>query len=59
VDDAAGAIETEANMGDRSPKSKQRDQKQKNVAKASDAAAAKSKQDGQSRAPLSNLNRQK
>ena len=42
-------------MGDRSPKSKQRDQKQKNTAKASDAAAAKSKQDGQSRAPLSNV----
>jgi uncharacterized protein YheU (UPF0270 family) len=46
---------TEANMGDRSPKSKQRDQKQKDVAKASDAAAAKSKQDAQSRAPLPNL----
>ena len=55
----AGAIGTEANMGDRSPKSKQRDQKQKNVAKASDAAVAKSKQEGQSRAPLSNLKRQK
>ena len=51
----AGTIETEANMGDRSPKSKQREQKQKDVAKASDAAAAKSKQDAQSRAPLSNL----
>ena len=55
----ARAIETEANVGDRSPKSKQRDQKQKDVAKASDAAAAKSKQDAQSRAPLSNLKRQK
>jgi hypothetical protein len=55
----AEAIEAEANMGDRSPKSKQRDQKQKAVAKASDAAAAKSKQDAQSRAPLSNLKRQK
>ena len=54
-----GAIETEANMGDRSPKSKQRDQKQKDVAKASGAAAAKSKQDGQSRAPLSNLKQHK
>jgi uncharacterized protein YheU (UPF0270 family) len=55
VQSMAGAIETEANMGDRSPKSKQRDQKQKDVAKAGDAAAAKSKQDAQSRAPLSNL----
>jgi uncharacterized protein YheU (UPF0270 family) len=54
-----GAIETEDNMGDRSPKSKQRDQKQRDVAKASDAAAAKSKQDAQSRAPLSNLKRPK
>jgi len=53
------AIETEANMGDRSPKSKQRDQKQKDVAKASDAAAAKSKQNAQSRAPLPNAKRQK
>jgi len=40
-------------MGDRSPKSKQRDQKQKGVSKAADAAEAKSKQDGLSRAPLS------
>jgi uncharacterized protein len=55
----AGAIETEVDMGDRSPKSKQRDQKQKDVAKAGDAAAAKSKQDAQSRAPLPNLKRQK
>jgi len=55
----AGAIETEANMGDRSPKSKQRDQKQKDVAKANDAATAKSKQDAQSRAPLPNLKRPK
>ena len=55
----AEAIETEANMGDRSPKSKHRDQKQKDTAKASDAAAAKSKQDAQSRAPLPNLKRQK
>ena len=42
----------EAIMGDRSPKSKQRDQRQKNAAKASDDAAAKQKQDAQSRAPL-------
>lgn len=39
-------------MGDRSPKSKQRDQKQKNAAKVLDAAAAKAKQDKQSHAPL-------
>jgi hypothetical protein len=39
-------------MGDRSPKSKQRDQKQKDFAKATGAAEAKSKQDKQSRAPL-------
>ena len=39
-------------MGDRSPKSKQRDQQQKNAAKATDSAAAQSKQAGQSRAPL-------
>jgi uncharacterized protein YheU (UPF0270 family) len=51
----ASTIETEATMGDRSPKSKQRDQQQKNTAKATDAAAAKTKQDGQSRAPLPNL----
>ena len=38
-------------MGDRSPKSKQRDQKQKTAAKAGDAAVAKSKQDSQSHAP--------
>lgn len=38
-------------MGDRSPKSKQRDQKQKNFAKATGAAQAKSKQDHQSRFP--------
>ena len=55
VQPMAEAIDTEANMGDRSPKSKQRDQKQKDVAKASDAAAARSKQDAQSRAPLPNL----
>jgi hypothetical protein len=39
-------------MGDRSPKSKQRNQKQKDTAKAAYAADAKSKQDGQSRGPL-------
>jgi hypothetical protein len=41
-------------MGDRSPRSKQRDQQQKNASKATDAAAAKSKQAAQSRAPVSN-----
>ena len=39
-------------MGDKSPKSKQRDQRQKDAAKASDAAVAKAKQDAQSRAPV-------
>jgi hypothetical protein len=39
-------------MGDRSPKSKQRDQKQKDAVRAGDAAAAKAKQDKQSHAPL-------
>jgi hypothetical protein len=43
----------EVSMGDRSPKSKQRDQKQKNFAKATGAAQAKSKQDNQSRFPQS------
>ena len=38
-------------MGDKSPKSKQRDLKQKGIAKAESAAAAKSKQDRQSRFP--------
>jgi len=38
-------------MGDRSPKSKRRDQKQKETAKAGHAAEAKSKQDSQRRAP--------
>ena len=38
-------------MGDKSQKSKQRDQKQRDLAKAEDAARAKSKQDSQSRAP--------
>jgi hypothetical protein len=36
-------------MGDKSPKSKQRDQKQKAATKASGAVAAKSKQDAKSR----------
>ena len=38
-------------MGDKSPKSKQRGQKQKDFARARDAAEAKSKQDRQSWAP--------
>ena len=38
-------------MGDKSPKSKQRGQKQKDHAKAAGAADAKSKQDSQSRVP--------
>lgn len=36
-------------MGDRSPKSKHRDQKQKDAAKSQGAAAAKVKQEGQAR----------
>lgn len=47
----ADAITTEVIVGDRSPKSKQRDQKQKDVAKATGAAAARTKQDSQSRIP--------
>jgi hypothetical protein len=35
-------------VGDKSPKSKQRDQKKKDAGIAKDAAAAKSKQDAQS-----------
>ena len=38
-------------MGDKSPKSKERGQKQKNTARANDVAAAKAKQSGQSHAP--------
>jgi hypothetical protein len=38
-------------MGDKSPKSKRRGQQQKSAAKAEDAAAAKSKQHSQTRAP--------
>jgi hypothetical protein len=39
-------------MGDRSPKSKQRDQKQKDAAKSAQVAAARSKQDSQSPQPV-------
>ena len=46
-----GTVDTEVIMGDRSPKSKQRDQKQKTASQASDKAAAKSKQDSNSHAP--------
>ena len=38
-------------MGDKSPKSKQRSQHQKNAAKAQGAATAKSKQDSHSHVP--------
>ncbi len=38
-------------MGDRSPKSKERDQKQKTSARAEDAAAAKAKHARQSNLP--------
>jgi len=38
-------------MGDKSPKSKQRGQKQKDAAKAEGAAQAKSKQDSYSQTP--------
>jgi hypothetical protein len=41
----------EAAMGDKSLKSKQRDQKQKDAAKAGSAATAKSKQDSFTRPP--------
>ena len=41
---------TEAPVGDKSPKSKERDQKQKDAAKAEGAAQARSKQDSQNRA---------
>ena len=47
-------IDKEAAMGDKSLKSKQRDQKQKNAAKAGNAVAAKSKQDSYNR-PLQPL----
>ena len=45
----AYASEMEVIMGDKSLKSKQRDQKQKDAAKAGNAAAAKSKQDSYTR----------
>jgi len=38
-------------MGDRSPKAKQKDQKQKDAAKKAGTASAKSKQDSQSYVP--------
>ena len=41
---------TEAPVGDKSPKSKERDQKKKNAAKAESAAQARSKQDSHNRA---------
>ena len=41
-------------MGDKSPKSKQRDQKQREAAKVHGAAEAKSKQHSQSHAPQIN-----
>jgi hypothetical protein len=42
---------TEVTVGDKSPKSKQRDQQQKHASKATDAAAAKAKQAAHSRTP--------
>jgi hypothetical protein len=39
-------------MGDKSPKAKQRDQKQKDTARALGSAQAKAKQEGYSRPPL-------
>lgn len=47
----ASAIQEEA-MGDKSPKSKQRDKKQKDGVKAQDAADAKVKRDKQGSAVL-------
>jgi len=41
--------ERETNMGDKSPKSKQRDQKKRDAAVAKHTAAAREKQDAQSR----------
>ena len=49
-DGASAIVCPEGHVGDRSPKSKERDQKQKNAAKADSAAQARSKQDSQSRA---------
>jgi len=42
---------TEVTMGDKSPKSKERSQKQKSTARAEGAASAKAKQAGQSHTP--------
>jgi len=50
---------TEATVGDKSPKSKQRGEKQKVAAESRDAAAAKSKQEGNSRAVKAELPGQK
>jgi hypothetical protein len=47
----ASAIQMEATVGDKSPKAKERGQKQKSAAGAKGAASAKSKQDSQNRAP--------
>ncbi len=46
-------------MGDKSPKSKQRDDKQKSAAKGAKASAAKNKQDGQSNASRTSSKGQK
>jgi hypothetical protein len=46
-------------MGDKSPKSKQRGQKQKDIAKAAGAAEAQAKQDSQNRAPQTPAKRQR
>jgi hypothetical protein len=46
-------------MGDRSPKSKQRDKKQKDAARVADAAHAKSKQDSYSQTPSTLLGKGK
>jgi hypothetical protein len=45
------AIERRLSMGDKSPKSKQRGQKQKDLARAESAAGARSKQDSQNHTP--------
>jgi len=46
-----GVGRTEGTMGDKSPKAKQRDQKQKDAARAEGAAQAKSKQDSYRQTP--------
>src|SRR5262245_21419246 len=46
-----GAGRTEETMGDKSPKAKQRDQKQKDAAKAAGTAQARSKQDSYRQTP--------